>query len=341
MILLGGAIALGERVPWPDSLSEGAIDWLVGRTQRRLALAPQHYAADFAQAMNSFPIAVDADAANSQHYELPPEFFKIVLGPQLKYSCCLFADPGMNLAEAEDYALRVTAQNAGLEDGQNILELGCGWGSLSLWMARHLPNARITAVSNSRVQRDYIETEKARQGLASIEVITADMNSFETNRRFDRIVSVEMFEHMSNWPELLRRLHSLLTPEGRLFIHVFAHLSCPYRFDHGDDADWIGQHFFTGGLMPSHGLIRECGREFIVEAEWRWSGDHYRRTAEAWLANFDASEDAIDGVLRRVYGRRSRLWKRRWRLFFLATARLFGFDHGKPWGVSHYRLAPD
>ena len=244
------------------------------------------------------------------------------------------------LAEAEEHALEATARNAGLADGQRILELGCGWGSLSLWMAARYPAAIITAVSNSHSQRAYITGEAVRRGLGNLHVVTADMNNFVPTGRHDRVVSVEMFEHMSNWRALLARLRAALVPDGRLFLHVFAHDSVPYRFRVDDRADWIARHFFTGGIMPSHGLIRQFSDVFSVEGAWRWSGRNYQQTADAWLVNFDRNADAIAEIMTETYGPDARLWQRRWRLFFLATSGLFGHGGGQPWGVSHYRLVP-
>jgi cyclopropane-fatty-acyl-phospholipid synthase len=263
-----------------------------------------------------------------------------VLGPRRKYSSCLFADGATTLAGAEELALAETAAHAALADGQEILELGCGWGSLSLWMAERFPRARVTAVSNSAGQRGHIEAEAARRGLSNLRVITADMNRFEPDSVFDRVVSVEMFEHMANWGALLARVRLWLRPEGRLFLHVFSHRSSPYRFDHAEREDWIAQHFFTGGIMPSHGLIRQFSGLFTVEREWRWSGTHYARTADAWLSNYDRHADAITPILRDVYGDQAAIWRRRWRLFFLATSGLFGHAGGEMWGISHYRLRP-
>jgi len=234
--------------------------------------------------------------------------------------------------------LRQTVEHAALADGTDILELGCGWGSLSLWMARQFPNARIVAVSNSHSQRQFIEAEAAECGLRNLIVITEDMNVFEPNRRFDRIVSVEMFEHMMNWRVLLGRVRSWLKDDGRLFMHIFTHRSGAYLFDRADKEDWIAQHFFTGGVMPSHQLIRQYSDVFAVEREWRWSGAHYERTANDWLRNFDAHRDEIAEVLYPVYGADTALWMRRWRWFFLATAGLFGHAAGNEWGVSHYLL---
>ena len=339
MSFIAAATGLIERMPLPDTLTASGISWLVDRTRRKLARHDESDEVAFAQMMANHPVAVRPDAANAQHYEVPSEFFGLVLGKNRKYSCCLY-DDGDTLDMAEDRALRATADNADLTDGQDVLELGCGWGSLSLWMAGHFPSSRITAVSNSHSQRDYIVRTAASRGLSNLRVVTADMNDFEIDTRFDRVVSVEMFEHMTNWAALLRRVHGWLRPDGRLFLHVFSHRTAPYRFDVEDRADWIAQHFFTGGVMPSHGLLRHVAHAFELERDWRWSGTHYARTAGDWLANFDRNDAEIRDVLRSVYGAEAALWRRRWRLFFLATAGLFGHADGGEWGVSHYRLRP-
>jgi cyclopropane-fatty-acyl-phospholipid synthase len=283
-------------------------------------------------------IAEHADAANAQHYEVPAAFFGHVLGPNRKYSSCFYRGPESTLQEAEEEALRQTVEHADLADGQSILELGCGWGSLSLWMARLYPNSKIIAVSNSHSQRMYIQGEGAARGLKNLSVLTADMNGFDPRQQFDRIVSVEMFEHMMNWRELIGRLRSWLEPDGRFFMHVFSHRCGAYLFDRTDEEDWIAQHFFTGGVMPSHHLIRQYSDLFEVEKEWRWSGEHYQRTALDWLANFDKHRAEIERILRDVYGADTALWIRRWRWFFLATSGLFGYAGGSEWGVSHYRM---
>jgi cyclopropane-fatty-acyl-phospholipid synthase len=336
--LINLATAAAERLPLPDSVMRMGIRLMVRRTAHQLAMVQPGAEAEFAVQSDAFPIAMNTEDANAQHYELPAAFFGLVLGPRRKYSCCLYEDGAEDLAEAEIRALVQTCHNADLQDGQSILELGCGWGSLSLWMAEQYPASQILAVSNSGSQRLYIEGEAKARGLHNLRVVTADMNAFESGEQFDRVVSVEMFEHMSNWPALLGRVHGWLAPEGRVFIHVFSHRSTPYRFDPGNEADWIAQHFFTGGVMPSHGLMAHSSALFEVEESWRWSGDHYRRTADDWLVNYDLHADAIMAVLRGVYGSQARLWQRRWRLFFLATSGLFGFKGGAEWGVSHYRL---
>jgi cyclopropane-fatty-acyl-phospholipid synthase len=340
MSIVSVATNVIERVNFPDAVTSAGISFLVDRTRRKLARTGGTSEIDFAKLMAQHPIAVRPDAANAQHYEVAAEFFGLVLGPRRKYSSCLYRTDTDSLADAEEHALDETAVHAGLADGQDILELGCGWGSLSLWMAARYPSARITAVSNSTGQRAYIEGQAALRGLNNLRVITADMNDFTSGDSFDRIVSVEMFEHMTNWASLLRRAHGWLRPDGRLFMHVFSHRSAPYLFDIADKEDWIAQHFFTGGIMPSHGLIRHVADVFDVEEDWRWSGEHYSRTARDWLSNFDRNEDAVMEILRKVYGSDVGLWKRRWRLFFLATAGLFGHNGGSEWGVSHYRLRP-
>ena len=340
MTLIAAATGLIERVPLPDAVTAAGISWLVDRTSRRLADRAEDKEIAFARAMALHPVAVRPDAANAQHYEVPAAFFDLVLGARRKYSCCLYLDPNDNLDRAEEQALRETATHADLADGQDVLELGCGWGSLSLWMAEQYPRSRITAVSNSRSQRAFIEAAAEARGLRNLRVVTADMNDFSIDTQFDRVVSVEMFEHMTNWQALLARVHTWLRPDGLLFLHVFSHRSASYLFETDDKEDWIAQHFFTGGIMPSHGLIRHVAAHFRVENEWRWSGTHYARTARDWLANYDRNEAAIWEVLQSVYGENAGLWRRRWRLFFLATAGLFGHAGGSEWGVSHYRLRP-
>ena len=339
MDLIAAATAAVERLPLPDAITLAGVEFLVGRTGRTLAKAPDNTEA-FARTMKDFPIAIHTEDANAQHYEVPARFFDLCLGPRRKYSCCYYATPQTSIAQAEEDALAQTADHAGLADGQRILELGCGWGSLSLYMAARYPGARITAVSNSRSQLQHIEKLAAAQGSTNLTVVTCDMNDFETDERFDRVVSVEMFEHMSNWEALLTRVKGWLKPEGYLFIHIFTHDKASYRFDHADKADWIAQHFFTGGIMPSHQLIQHFPKLFSIEQEWRWNGEHYARTAFDWLARFDANRPAIAEIFRETYGKDARLWERRWRLFFLATAGLFGHKGGTPWAVSHYRLKP-
>ena len=338
MSLTASVTRLAERAPIPDILTRMAIDMFVERTRRGLDRRPETDERAFAWRMDDYPIAVNTEEANAQHYELPPEFFRLILGPRLKYSCALYDGPSVTLAAAEDVALEETCAHADIRDGQKILELGCGWGSLSLWMAQRYPGSKITIISNSSLQRTHIEARAKVLGLKNLKIITADMNDFLPEGTFDRIVSVEMFEHMSNWRRLLSRIATWLAPGGRFFMHIFAHRDRPYRFEVADRADWIAQHFFSGGIMPSHGLIRQFSDILEVEDEWRWSGEHYRRTANHGLENLDRNHGEVARIMRSVYGADARVWTRRWRLFFLATAGLFGAHGGDVWGVSHYRL---
>jgi cyclopropane-fatty-acyl-phospholipid synthase len=338
MSFVSSIIGTAERVPLPDIVIRAAIQRLCSRTATRLASGNAESDASFAEEMAARQLAEYTDEAGAQHHEVPQAFFAKVLGPNRKYSSCFYKEPESTLQEAEEESLRQTVEHADLHDGQSILELGCGWGSLSLWMARQFPHAQVIAVSNSNPQRIYIEGEAASRSLKNLRVIAQDINLFDPQQQFDRIVSVEMFEHMMNWRELMMRVQSWLKPDGRFFLHIFTHRTGAYRFDPRDKEDWVAQHLFTGGVMPSHHLIRQYADLFEVEKEWRWSGTHYQRTAQGWLANFDSHRGEIDDILRPVYGRDTSLRMRRWRWFFLATAGLFGYAGGSEWGVSHYRL---
>ena len=293
----------------------------------------------FVDELRAAPLALLPDKANEQHYEVPAVFFGAVLGTHRKYSSCYWGegdDAVHTLAQAEAAALQATCERAGLSDGQQVLELGCGWGSLSLWMAERFPASRITALSNSHSQRQFIEAQAARRGLANLRVVTCDINHFDTADRFDRVVSVEMFEHLRNWPQAFARVARWLRPQGRFFMHVFAHREAPYAFVERDPSDWMSRHFFSGGMMPSDDLALLCQDELRLAQRWRWDGTHYQRTAEAWLRNMDAQRAALWPLFERTYGVDAGVWWMRWRLFFMSVAELFGFDSGQQWWVSHY-----
>ncbi len=294
----------------------------------------------FRESLARGPIAALPDLANEQHYEVAPAFFERTLGKNLKYSCCLF-DGDIDLDAAENRMLALTCERAQVEDGMSVLDLGCGWGSLSLYLATRFPRARVLSVSNSKPQREFILGRCERLGIENVEVITADVNHFHPDRRFDRVISVEMFEHVRNQEALLARIRTWLEPTGALFVHHFAHRSAVYPFEATGDDDWMARHFFSGGIMPSDDHLLHLQRDLVVDRKWVVDGTHYQRTAEAWLARQDAARDELLPVLAEVYGQESAgLWFQRWRLFFLACAELFGYRDGQEWWVVHARMTP-
>jgi cyclopropane-fatty-acyl-phospholipid synthase len=327
-------ISLAERGLVPTPLVRRAMRALCAQRLREVRSAGGG-AERFLDQVAGSRIAEVPHLANAQHYDLPSDFFALVLGRHRKYSSAIWPAGTRTLDDAEDAMLALTCERAGIEDGQDILELGCGWGSLSLYMARRYPAARITAVSNSRTQRAYLES----LGVPNLEVRTADMNAFDPGRPFDRIVSVEMFEHLRDWPRLLARVSDWLREDGRLFIHVFCHTSHAYTFEAEGEDNWMGRHFFSGGIMPSHGLVGEVAPGSLqIEADWWIDGTHYRHTAAAWRENLETRRADVMRILRSHYGTEATIWFHRWRLFFLACEELFGYAGGREWGVGHYRL---
>jgi len=330
-----------ERGRVPDAIVRAGIRQ---RLRKLLAQLPQDaceqamaHKQDFIAMMDAAPVAAVPERANEQHYEVPAAFFDLVLGPRRKYSSCWWPAGVETLEQAEEAALAATAERAGIAADMDVLELGCGWGSFSLWAAEHFRASRFTAVSNSHSQRAFIESEAARRGIDNLRVITADMNVFTTEARFDRIVSVEMFEHMRNWRELLGRVHAWLKPGGRFFMHVFCHRAHPYPYEDTGPDDWMSHYFFAGGIMPSDDLPLYFQDRLKLVQRWRWNGQHYERTLNAWLAHMDEAREAVWPILEQTYGSaQAGTWWMRWRLFFMACAELFGYGDGQEWWVSHY-----
>lgn len=341
-------IPLMERGLLPESVIRNGIRRLVSRQSARCSHEAESAGGEraaverFARELRRRPVAPVPDLANVQHYELPAGFFMEVLGSHLKYSCCFWGDAAPDLDGAEQRMLDITIERAGIADGMEVLELGCGWGSLTIELGVRFPGCRITAVSNSALQKQTIERRAGENGIKNVTVLTADMNDFSTEMKFDRVVSIEMFEHMHNYERLMSRIAGWLKQDGKLFLHIFCHRAVPYFFETGGADDWMGRYFFTGGIMPSADLLLEFQEDLSLERQWLVSGTEYERTANAWAHRMDDNRGAIMSVLREHYGPgQARLWYRRWKVFFWACAETFGYDGGREWLVSHYRFSKD
>ena len=338
-----GLLGLAERGLLPDALLRLGIRRMCAerlREERAGGVAAQaERQARLIELLRHSPVAIHTDAANAQHYELPAAFFERCLGPRLKYSCCYYPRGDETLAEAEEAMLALYGERAELADGQRILELGCGWGSLTLWMAARYPKAHITAVSNSHGQRRHIEAQCRLRGLTNVHVLTHDVNTLTLDAgQFDRCVSIEMFEHMRNYQLLMQRIAGWLRPGGKLFVHIFAHRTLLYPFETAGTDNWMGRHFFTGGLMPAADTLLHFQQALAIEQRWLVDGTHYQKTANQWLAQQDSQREAVMAVLRHTYGEHAALWFQRWCMFWMACAELFGYAGGQEWLVAHYRF---
>jgi cyclopropane-fatty-acyl-phospholipid synthase len=336
-------IALAEKRLLPDWLVRYGIRRLLASRlqQEASALASEKTLAEFADELKQEPIAILTDKANEQHYEVPSQFFELVLGPRLKYSCCWYPDPHTPLDNAEEEMLRLTCQRAEIADGMKILDLGCGWGSLSLWLAQQYPQAQITSVSNSGTQREFIQGRCRALGLNNVTTITANVREYTTSEKFDRVVSIEMFEHVRNYQQLLSRIAGWLNPSGKLFVHIFCHRELAYRFETEGDTNWMGRHFFSGGLMPAYDLFSHFQDDLHIAHRWKIDGRHYARTCWDWLANLDRNQRQLLDMFTLGLGpSEAKLALQRWRMFFMACAELFQYREGTEWFVAHYLFEP-
>ena len=337
----------------PDFLLRKGVRRLIKKRVKRqneLSIEARFdYLQKFIKELKEQPIAVETEAANEQHYELPPEFFEEILGRNLKYSCCYWSDDlktkkllkqndlRERLDQAELEMLKLTAERAEIKNGQNILELGCGWGSLSFYMVKKFPDSRIISISNSKLQIDYINNLAVRNGIENLRAVKADINNFNTEARFDRIVSVEMFEHMRNYQKLMQKISNFLNDKGKLFVHIFSHQFYPFTYQDSKNTDWMARYFFSGGTMPSQDLLHYFTDDLSLEKQWAVSGKHYQKTLEAWLKMMDQEKEVIYPILEKTYGEAdAKKWWNYWRLFFISSAEFFGFDDGDDWFISHY-----
>jgi cyclopropane-fatty-acyl-phospholipid synthase len=340
------SMSLVEKGLVPDAVIRHGIRRLLAQRlveeDRGDPQAQQAHFMKLVEMLRESPVAIETAAANAQHYEVPAAFYQKVLGKHLKYSSCYYQPGVTSLDAAEAEMLRITTERAELQNGERILELGCGWGSLSLYMAAKYPDAQITGISNSNSQREFIMAQAAARGLHNLNIITCDANvlSFPAGTQFDRVVSVEMFEHMRNYQTLLQRISTWLRPGGTLFVHIFTHKEYAYPFEVRDDSDWMAKYFFTGGIMPSDDLLLYFQDDLKLRNHWQVNGQHYQKTAEGWLSNMDAHREQIMTVFIQTYGASQALkWWNYWRVFFMSCAELWGYNQGREWLVSHYLFA--
>ncbi|NVK21755.1 MAG: class I SAM-dependent methyltransferase [Kangiellaceae bacterium] len=339
--MIGQAIKLVEKGLMPDTIIRSGIRKLCKqRLEEEYAhnceIQSQRFT-NFLEELKQSKIAIKTEEANQQHYEVPAEFYHYALGGNLKYSSAYWYPETISLTDAEQLMLELYCERGQFEDGQEILELGCGWGSLTLYLATKYPNSNIIGISNSHSQREYIQQQAKQRGLSNITIITTDINEFSPNKTFDRIVSIEMFEHVRNYQQLFNSVNSWLDEDGKLFLHIFCHRYLMYPYTEDGDDNWMGKYFFSGGQMPAADTFLHFQEKLSIEQRWLLSGTHYEKTSNAWLANMDKHRDQIIPVFEKCYGKDSaKLWFQRWRIFFMACAELFGYANGNEWMVAHY-----
>ena len=302
-----------------------------------------HYLKNYAKELKKSPLAIMTDSANKQHYEVPTEFYDLSLGRHKKYSSCYWDKNTKTLEEAEQKALDLSIEHAGIVDGMRVLELGCGWGSLSLELAKRFPNSAITSVSNSKTQKSYIDNQARARGLKNLVILTRDLG-VESNydfgpEKFDRVMSIEMMEHLRNYDLFFKKMSPSIKDDGKFFIHIFTHKNAPYYFETEGEDNWMGKYFFSGGQMPARDLFDEFNNDLVVEKKWDWNGDHYSKTLEAWLENTDQKKSEVLSMFKKTYGEGSEvIWYNRWRVFFISCSELFKYNNGEEWGVTHYLM---
>ncbi|KAJ4830155.1 hypothetical protein Tsubulata_042905 [Turnera subulata] len=291
----------------------------------------------FVHSLKEMPIAIQTETAKAQHYELPTSFFKLVLGKNMKYSCCYFPNESSSLEDAEKAMLELYCERAKLKDGHTVLDVGCGWGSLSLFIAQKYANCKITGICNSTTQKAYIEEQCRDLQLHNLEIIVADISTFEMEASYDRIFSIEMFEHMKNYGQLLNKISKWMKQDTLLFVHYFCHKAFAYHFEDINEDDWITRYFFTGGTMPSANLLLYFQDDVSIVNHWLVNGKHYSKTSEEWLKRMDKNLASIKPIMESTYGKDQSLkWTVYWRTFFIAVAELFGYNNGDEWMVAHF-----
>jgi len=340
--MISGAITLAEKNFFPDWLIRLGIRKLM---KEKLSELSSIYVSDgyerkkdWVDSMNKSPLAFSPKKANEQHYEVPSKFFQQVSGPRMKYSSCFWDSSTTNLYDAENQMLDITIRRSGIEDGMRVLDLGCGWGSLSIYIAEKLSQCNVVSVSNSQDQGNYILKEVQKKGLTNLSFIKADMNTLHTDITFDRIISVEMFEHMRNYRLLLNKIAGWLKKNGKLFIHIFCHNDYAYPYETNTDSDWMTRYYFTGGMMPSYDLLEYFQDDLDLEKSWKINGNHYRKTCRAWLNTQDKRREKIMEIFQQFYGDEGELWFNRWRIFWMACEELFAYNEGEEWFIGHFLM---